>query len=46
MVFKVEYTWNGWVKKDGIRATLDTSINFAFCPRLTQCVSCKLNVKN
>ena len=42
MVFEVEYLWNGWVEKDRVNAnkpytiapTLDTSINFAFGPRL------------
>ena len=42
VVFKAEYLWNGWIKKDGVNAnlafaiclTLDTTIDFAFSSRL------------
>ena len=42
-LFKVEYLWNSWVKKDVVNAnlvlcdrrTLDTPIDFAFSPRLS-----------
>ena len=41
-VFKVEYLWNDWVKKDGVNANLvkygspkfKYPIDFAFSPRL------------
>ena len=43
-MFKAEYLWNGWVKKDGFNANLvlcdwltwDTLLEFAFGPRLMQ----------
>ena len=35
-MFKVEYLWNGSVKKDGVKANnFKYPINFAFSPRLT-----------
>ena len=43
-MFEVEYRWNGWVKKNGVNATLIytialalvTPIDFAFSPLLIE----------